>query len=334
MVSILKKVKNRIHYYWKFYKSYKVQKLKFRDSSIKFFNYGYSGKKIQDYWFYRFITHHNLNSQNKVINVISVFGEKKIVYLLKGIKIFICGENLTPMVSAYPKYLNYADHYGNKVDLALGFNDENNMPANYMRHPLWLHYFIPPESTLESLKKLIDEYNSLGNRKTINRNGFAVHISRHDRNGIREEIIEAMNGIDTVCCAGTFMNNSSELKEKYKDDKVEFLKKFKFNICPENSNTEGYVTEKLFHAIMSGCIPVYWGSNNLPEPNLINPNAVLFYERDNKEKLIKRVKELMESKTAYEDFLKIPPFQEHAAEIIWEQLSKLRIRMEEIIEKK
>ncbi len=31
----------------------------------------------------------------------------------------------------------------------------------------------------------------------------------------------------------------------------------------ENSNTVDYVTEKIWHALQSGCVPIYWGAPNI-----------------------------------------------------------------------
>lgn len=38
------------------------------------------------------------------------------------------------------------------------------------------------------------------------------------------------------------------------------MSKYKFDLSIENSNTCGYVTEKIVQAWAAGCIPVYWGS--------------------------------------------------------------------------
>lgn len=46
--------------------------------------------------------------------------------------------------------------------------------------------------------------------------------------------------------------------------KFETLKKYKFSICYENAQMiPGYITEKLFDCLFSGCIPVYWGAPNI-----------------------------------------------------------------------
>lgn len=46
--------------------------------------------------------------------------------------------------------------------------------------------------------------------------------------------------------------------------KLEVLRKYRFSICYENvRDIPGYITEKIFDSLFSGCIPVYWGANNV-----------------------------------------------------------------------
>jgi alpha(1,3/1,4) fucosyltransferase len=46
--------------------------------------------------------------------------------------------------------------------------------------------------------------------------------------------------------------------------KSEVLSVCKFTIAYENlSNLSGYITEKIFDAFSSGCVPVYWGASNI-----------------------------------------------------------------------
>ncbi len=42
------------------------------------------------------------------------------------------------------------------------------------------------------------------------------------------------------------------------------LSKYQFAICYENvANVPGYITEKIFDCFLAGCIPIYWGANNI-----------------------------------------------------------------------
>ncbi|MDX4035711.1 glycosyltransferase family 10 domain-containing protein [Aliarcobacter skirrowii] len=48
------------------------------------------------------------------------------------------------------------------------------------------------------------------------------------------------------------------------DSKKEVLEKYKFAICYENAkDISGYITEKIFDCFFAGCIPVYWGADNI-----------------------------------------------------------------------
>ena len=47
-------------------------------------------------------------------------------------------------------------------------------------------------------------------------------------------------------------------------DKIKVLKNYKFCICYENmTNIQGYVTEKIFDCFHAGCVPIYWGADNI-----------------------------------------------------------------------
>lgn len=48
--------------------------------------------------------------------------------------------------------------------------------------------------------------------------------------------------------------------------KKEVLEKYKFAICYENArDIPGYITEKIFDCFFAGCIPIYWGANNIED---------------------------------------------------------------------
>lgn len=50
------------------------------------------------------------------------------------------------------------------------------------------------------------------------------------------------------------------------EHKREVLARTRFSICYENvRDMPGYITEKIFDCFFSGCVPVYWGANNITE---------------------------------------------------------------------
>jgi len=47
-------------------------------------------------------------------------------------------------------------------------------------------------------------------------------------------------------------------------DKLETFSRYKFALCYENmSGLKGFVTEKIFDCMLAGCVPVYWGAENI-----------------------------------------------------------------------
>jgi hypothetical protein len=48
--------------------------------------------------------------------------------------------------------------------------------------------------------------------------------------------------------------------------KLATLSNYKYNICYENiSGMYGYITEKIWDSFFSGCVPIYWGAENILE---------------------------------------------------------------------
>lgn len=48
------------------------------------------------------------------------------------------------------------------------------------------------------------------------------------------------------------------------EEKISILQQYRFCVCFENTiGTLGYITEKIFSCFAAGCIPIYWGPNNI-----------------------------------------------------------------------
>ena len=49
-------------------------------------------------------------------------------------------------------------------------------------------------------------------------------------------------------------------------EKKSVLAKYKFSVCYENiRGFKGYISEKIFDCFISGCVPVYWGADNVQD---------------------------------------------------------------------
>lgn len=298
-----------------------------KDGMIRYYNW-WKIEDIESIWFTRFIRKHF--PQNKeIINFFSVFGNQ--IYVrnkFKGKKIFFSGENLDRRNSILKKwYRNIEDYCLDSVDLSLGFPLNPLNPPNYMRFPLWILYLFPPESTFKDISNIIDSINASRYKKKYE----CALIASHDIGGTRNMIYKECKKIFDVHCAGRWKQNSDELWIRYKNNKILYLRNFKFNICPENSNTEYYVTEKLFEAFLADSIPIYYGANGDPEPNIINKNAVVIWDDSDKINTVKLLLDLKNNPKLYREFINQPKFSKYANEIIFEKFEELRQRIDIIL---
>lgn len=242
-------------------------------------------------------------------------------------KIFFTGECVHSDV--YPEFRVFENHLLDSVDLSMGF-DYLNEP-NYIRYPLWiLYYFKKPVFSKDALKTFVDSINSTHYEKSRD----IALIVRHDRHGSREKLLNAVGEGVSVCSAGDWRHNDDSLWNEFKNDKKAYLDRFKFNICTENFDYPGYVTEKLFQAFYSDCIPVYWGSGNKPEPDVINYDAVIFYDPEKPEEAAEKIKELLRNPAACKEFANQPKLLESSVDYIYNLNIKTREAFQNLAEKK
>jgi alpha(1,3/1,4) fucosyltransferase len=119
-------------------------------------------------------------------------------------------------------------------------------------------------------------YSMSNNRHLFNQKKLCCMIARNKKSNyeneiysVRKEAIEFFEeknagefdlyGRKWDVCG--YKNYKGEIK-----DKNEYLKKYKFSICFENThNINGYVTEKIFDCFHSGVIPIYYGATNITD---------------------------------------------------------------------
>ena len=292
------------------------------DKKIQYFNWWPLAMQPDRYnWFGDFVV--NNVDPNKSFNFFSTHGDPRFVKMAQlERKIFYVAED----VLNWPWYEGYEDYCLPYVDLGLGFNSLNE--KNYIRFPYWLICFFEPKLDMKLIRERIDEINSARSTKKYE----CVLINRHDMMNTRTPIYDSLKDILDIKCAGKWNNNTDELKTVYNDDKMRYVHEFIFNICPENVNRYGYVTEKIFEAFSTGSIPIYYGSDNNPEKGLINKKAVLFWEmgKDNKE-LKKEIIKLKTNEKYYDKFIKQEKlFTKNTAEYVYSTFEKLAKALKEM----
>lgn len=283
----------------------------------------------QDMWYIDFIEKRGLlkGKPNLKLGLYSIFAPMWLrIFDNSDIRIFQARENLHK--KGMEKWLHqFVDDP--KIDLSIGFDYIDH--PQYLRIPFWLTWNVfSPTDTFDDIKNKIARMNSAENHSFINRK-FSAFLSSHDDIG-RSLIFNQMSKIDRVDCDGKLFHNNDELKCLYGDNKLEYLKHYRFNITPENTNYKGYVTEKLFEAIYAGCVPIYNGGDNYPEPDVLNQEAIIFVEmgRENID-AVKLVSELNSDEKKYMDFACQKRFVDGAEDVIWGYYETLEKKLREII---
>jgi len=215
------------------------------------------------------------------ILIASVFGNINNVQNIKAkCKLFYYGENLN-------RYCPYNDDklLTETFDLIVGFKN-TDLSKKQIRFPLWLMYY-PYYKYNENdniLTYIQNKYNeNIKKQKDI----FASIIARHDRGGQRKLICNELSKYGDIKAPGSYRNNVQSIG-KTPNDKINYISRGTYNICPENTAYEGYFTEKIFEAFEGGTIPLYWAID-LPEPEIINKNKYCFCNINNKDLLEKSI---------------------------------------------
>ena len=99
--------------------------------------------------------------------------------------------------------------------------------------------------------------------------------------------------------AGKYNNNIG----RNISNKIEFLKSYKFSISMENTEGNGYISEKIVDSFLAGTIPIYYGDYMIDE--YINPKSYILIkgEKDILTK-INYIKKIDNDNNLYKSLLK------------------------------
>lgn len=210
----------------------------------------------------------------------SCFSKKHIKY--SCIKIFYTGENISPDF--------------NICDYACGF-DHINFEDRYFRLPLYRRRMNADTFTQLPQKFFLSEVP----KKTK----FCNFIYSNSRNAApeRELFFNMLSKYKKIDSGGSFLNNIG-IKV---DDKVAWQREYKFSIAFENSCKRGYTTEKIFEALQSHTIPIYWG-NPCVHKDFNTKRFINCHDYPSFTEVIAKVKELDEDPGQYAAMLAEPWF--------------------------
>ena len=292
---------------------------------IGYYNWWAQGSTAQS-WFYRFLQRPALRERvpGRRVGFFSVFGRRRVIRMTPcDRRVFFTGEAL----SHYPAY---HDHLLQHVDLALGYAELTH--PRYLRFPIWLLECFDPQATLSDIQHQLHQHHPGPlHAGAEQRKNSAVLVARHDRGGVRAQLSDLVATLGQVTYGGAFRGNISPPLAAGWPAKRALLEQYRFTICPENTNEPGYVTEKLFQALAAGCIPLYWGGGGRPEPEILNQEAILFFDPAHPQRLMERLTPLVQDETAYRTMRAKHPYREGAAEHIYGYYQRLEDRLQNLL---
>ena len=242
-----------------------------------------------------------------------------------SVKFFWTQENTHVDGSAWQEFENVWEKEPS-LSLVLGFDYAEH--PKYMRFPYWLEHIFGPTATKDDVIRFVQQHNFSDSTRRRKQCAF---ICKKDYFGDRAQMADLVTQIMPMSYPSDFRHNDDDMRGKYGDDKIAYLRQFKFNLCPENSNNKGYVTEKIFEAIKAGCVPNYLGNEGYPEPDILNPNAIVYLDKDKPEEGLTLLKKLYEDSDAYAAFAAQPRFLPGAEKVIYGYYERLENKLREIL---
>lgn len=196
----------------------------------------------------------------------SCFGREYLKYNCK--RILYLGENIRPDFTA--------------CDFA--FSYDYTWRKKHFRLPLYSLYI--DHHKLESkLKKTLtkEEATKIWKNKTK----FCCMVVSNPNCKERGSFFKKLSNVKQVDSGGKFLNNVGGPVE----DKIAFIKDYKFVISFENSQHDGYTTEKVMESLLVNSIPIYWGNKKVGDD--FNSNRFISYhDYNNETELINKLIEI------------------------------------------
>ena len=231
-------------------------------------------------------------------------------------KIFFSGEN--------------SPHIGG-ADLILSIGHHPEINEQTLRLPLWIlevDWFNADTNKIQNPKPI--PYGICA-KPPLNyitkKQKFCSYIVSNPKNDHRNKALGEISKYKHVDSAGASQNNMGQKLEGGLGGgggelvKHNFLQDYKFNICFENEQQAGYITEKYFHSKAAGCIPIYWGDPDLSRD--FDPAGGINAHGKTWEQVIAEIKSIDEDVTKWLTMYSIPALPAKSEEYARKQMKRL-----------
>lgn len=152
----------------------------------------------------------------------------------------------------------------------------------------------------------------------------------------RLELLDLVNSYKEVCSYGRVRNNRGpgafreNWDSEWRGSKMLLQMAHRFSISCENSESQGYTTEKIISSLRAGNVPIYWGNPTVHED--FNPNRFInIHDFSRWECALDEVKQLEENPAYYQQKVSEPWITDGQKEEIDAQISSLERFFGEVI---
>jgi len=218
-----------------------------------------------------------------------------------------------------------------KCDYAFGYEYEEEInSSNYMRLPLYAYYGAGkeliqkknPEEIMKQktrfcnytyskdAKERVDFFNELSKYKKIDAPGKSMNNSPPIMSQKYSLILKPLRAIESLGKKYYLSSLLSRHCGNWRQDIISFQKNYKFTVAFENSSYPGYTTEKIYHPMVAGSIPIYWGNPEIGR-DFNTKSFVNWHEYNDSKKVADKVIELDQDNKKYFKMLEEPWFNEN-----------------------
>lgn len=236
--------------------------------------------------------------------IYSGFGDQHRKFSCK--KLFYTGENVKP---------NF-----NECAFAISF--DTTPDPRHLRLPVYIYHawyqsrgLGLPEGFQSMLEVLLNRTHGLSFSEPRDR--FCSFIFGNGKPQRRNEFFHALNAYKPVDSAGKWWNNTGYTV----DNKIKFLRHYKFNIAFENESSPGYTTEKILDPLLSGTIPIYWGNPGIAD-DFAPGSYINAMDFSSDEDLVAAVREIDQNDDLFRHYQRSACFVDNVPTPYW-QLSRL-----------
>jgi len=188
------------------------------------------------------------------------------------INIMISVENLLNF-NHYKHYNIFGEYNNKKIDIYIYSHIDKILENdNYLAIPC----ILPRINYFEQIIKK-DNFNYCDNN--FEQKKFCLRINKSGINNKISEVADKLSNYGKVDDISLYNNEISKVSCYNSPELLKILNKYKFIICIENSQNDGYITEKIFNCLLAKTIPIYWGSSKIK--NYFNPKCFISIEENN-----------------------------------------------------